>query len=106
MDRQLSEERPIQVVETLRDGDSFGDAALLPLPTDQELEEACGCSRIDISSYGDRFTSVVAARALTNVDLVALDSSDFEKLVQEFPATERQLRTAAIRYCSPLGVRW
>eukprot|EP00884_Botryococcus_braunii_P019155 jgi/Botrbrau1/5923/Bobra.0366s0097.1 len=87
-----------QVADTLSDGQFFGEAALLIVPSDEECREKLKCEPEEISNYTDAFTAVVGAKALTNCELYALSGAAFHELVDDYPTALEEIQSISLRY--------
>ncbi|KAK9844915.1 hypothetical protein WJX74_008624 [Apatococcus lobatus] len=87
-----------QLIDTLTGGSCFGETALLPLPSSEELQQELQCQAEDISNYSDTFTATCTARALTNLDMFVLEAEDFHRLADHYPRVFKELKQIAIRH--------
>ncbi|KAK9868627.1 hypothetical protein WJX84_000472 [Apatococcus fuscideae] len=87
-----------QIIDTVGGGSCFGEAALLPLPSPDTLQQELRCVPEDVSNYNDTFTATCTARALTNLDMFVLEAEDFHKMADHYPRVFTELKQIAIRH--------
>ncbi|WIA11542.1 hypothetical protein OEZ85_011652 [Tetradesmus obliquus] len=91
------------LIDTLVAGDTFGEAALLPVPPPGQLPPRLGRLWRSTNSFSARFwPTLFSVRALSNCSLVVLDADKFSELLEEYDWAQQRLQEIGRHYAGTL----